>query len=119
MGNNAMPQSPGGASMVDKLSIPDGVHTLSQQCMQRCGVTQQYYESFKCPTKLPFQQKLLKSPAPSGCLCATNSRSEPYSASRDRLFGCIHTSCLADAQLCTFWAIDRSCTVLMCVASVE
>merc|ERR1712190_193170 len=65
------------------------------------------------------EQKLLKSPAPCGCLCATNSRSEPYSACRDRLFGCIHTSCLADAQLCTCWAIDRSCTVLMCTASVE
>jgi len=63
--NNAMPQSPGGASMVKNLSIPDGVHTLSAQCMQRCGISKQYYENFKCPSKLPLQQRIMKPFAPS------------------------------------------------------
>merc|ERR1712014_6771 len=58
--NNAMPQSPGGASMIKELNIPDGVHTLSQQCMQRCGITQQYYDQFKCPAELPFQTNVIK-----------------------------------------------------------
>merc|ERR1712007_101302 len=62
--NNVMPQSPGGASMVDQLSIPDGVHTLSQQCMQRCGITEDYYKNFKCPTELPFKNKVLEPFAP-------------------------------------------------------
>jgi len=58
--SNAMPQSPGGASMIKELNIPDGVHTLSQQCMQRCGITQQYYDQFKCPAELPFQTNVMK-----------------------------------------------------------
>merc|ERR1712232_1510427 len=56
--------SPGGASMIEKLSIPDGVHTLSQQCMQRCGITEDYYKNFKCPTELPFKNKVLEPFAP-------------------------------------------------------
>jgi len=62
--DNAMPQSPGGASMIKDLNIPDGVHTLSEQCMKRCGLSQQYYDNFKCPTELPFEQKVIKPFAP-------------------------------------------------------
>merc|ERR1712113_1201902 len=57
--NNAMPQSPGGASMIKELNIPDGVQTLSQQSMQRCGITQQYYDQFKCPAELPSRRMSL------------------------------------------------------------
>jgi len=65
--NNVLPQSPGAgarlrgsANMIKKnLNIPDNVHTLSKQCMQRCGLSQQYYDNLKCPTE-PLEQKVIK-----------------------------------------------------------
>jgi len=59
--NDVMPTSPGGAVLVKKsLKIPDGIHTVSTQCMTRCGITEQFYEKFTCPKEVPLKTTVME-----------------------------------------------------------
>jgi hypothetical protein len=57
-------EPPSDFSELYKLRIPDGIHTVSQQCMARCGITQDFYKNFKCPASLPLKHTVLEMPTP-------------------------------------------------------
>merc|ERR1712046_289094 len=69
--DSVMPKPPGGAGMMRSLNIPDGVHTVSQHCTKRCGLTKHYYENFVCPKDIPFKTEVLKSFTPKAVVVLT------------------------------------------------
>lgn len=70
---NVFPAKSKGAEDVSNLRIPDHIHTLNQKCMKKCGITQEYYDNFSCPTKLPFKGTVLNMPENGGKVAITTT----------------------------------------------
>merc|ERR1712070_1179490 len=77
---NAFPAGSSGAEDILKLQIPDKIHTLSQKCMKKCGITQEFYDKFTCPTKIPFKGTVLQMPENGGqVVITTTTTTTPFS----------------------------------------
>jgi len=63
---DVFPAGSKGAEDIANLRIPDHVHTLNRKCMKKCGITQEFYDKFECPSKLPFKGKVLHMPENGG-----------------------------------------------------
>jgi quercetin dioxygenase-like cupin family protein len=77
---NAFPAGSSGAEDILKVRIPDTIHTLSQKCMKKCGITQEFYNKFTCPTKIPFKGTVLQMPENGGqVVITTTTTTTPFS----------------------------------------
>jgi len=76
---DAFPAGSTGAEDILKLRIPDHIHTLSQKCMKKCGITQEFYKKFTCPTKIPFKGTVLQMPENGGQVVITTTTTTSFS----------------------------------------
>jgi len=54
---DVMPKN--GNTVKDDLTMPDNLHTVNSQCMKTCGLTQAYFDGFKCPEKIPLEKHIM------------------------------------------------------------
>jgi len=76
---DVFPSGSAGAEDILKLRIPDTIHTLSQKCMKKCGITQEFYKKFTCPTKIPFKGTVLHMPENGGQVVITTTTTTSFS----------------------------------------
>ena len=64
--NSVLPGLAGSLHADFKKEIPDGIHTVNTQCMQRCGIKADYWKYARCPADAPGTPNIYKTMPYSG-----------------------------------------------------